>query len=65
MNEMLVYGAKMSFLLSVADAPGGAELLVENRLIEKLHECQFVDLSPDHSMRAKGHPCIASQIFIR
>jgi hypothetical protein len=47
-NEILVYCSKMSFLVSVADN-GGAETLIENKLIEQLHDCEFVDVIPDSS----------------
>jgi hypothetical protein len=45
-TELLAYSAKMSFFVSIAES-GSAESLIENKLIENLHDCGFVDEMPD------------------
>jgi hypothetical protein len=45
-TELLAYGAKMSFFVSIAES-GSAESLIENKLVESLHDCGFVDEMPD------------------
>jgi hypothetical protein len=45
-TELLAYGAKMSFFVSVAES-GSAESLLDNKLVESLHDCGFVDEMPD------------------
>ena len=51
---MYIYEAKMSLFLRLALSKDGSKLLVDNRVVDVLSHCQFINARPEQNLLLNG-----------
>ncbi|KAI9495748.1 nucleoporin Nup186/Nup192/Nup205 [Zychaea mexicana] len=59
-DDIYIYETKMSLFLRLALSKEGSKLLVENRIIEVLNHCQFINARPEQNLLRAGRAYVES-----
>lgn len=49
LREAIVFDSELSMLLRMVQTPAGAQLLLENGILQRLTECRWIDQRPDYA----------------
>ena len=49
LREAIVFDSELSMLLRMVQTPTGAQLLLENGILQRLTECRWIDQRPDYA----------------